>query len=207
MAILIQGEIDIHILQTRIDQLLPMMNIVLITDLTEFDSSKFDYVFDYFVHRNNQHVWTQLEFSMSSNTAFEFEEYLAYYLNQKYDWVTVADSYSSMSEQIRGNVLSGYYSILFEQDHSIYLVDNATFDDELYHLEFKKLACISPPSAQKIISDPYLFAEYAQQQYIGYILEDHVFYRVMKCEYEPLVCSKLMDRWQEEQTSFSSQRS
>lgn len=194
MAILIQGDIEIHILQTRIDQLLPMMNIVLITDLTEFDSSKFDYFFDYFVHRNNQHVWTQLEFSMSSNLAFEFEEYLAYYLNQKYDWVTVADSYRLMADRLRGNVLSGYYSILFEKDHSIYLVDNATFDGELNHLEFKKLACISPPSAQKIISDPYLFAEYAQQQYIGYILEDDEFYPIMKCEYEPLVLSELMSK-------------
>ena len=132
---------------------------------------------------------------MSSNIAFEFEEYLAYSINQKYDWVTVADSYRAMSEQLKGSVNSGYYSILFERNHSIYLVDNSTFDDELNHLEFKKLACISPSTAQKIINHSYQFAEYAQQQYIGYQFEDHVFYPVMKSEYLVLQLPDLLERW------------
>ncbi|WP_111859591.1 hypothetical protein [Acinetobacter sp. CFCC 10889] len=195
MAILIQGEIEIHILQTRIDQLLPMMNIVLITDFAEFDSKKFDYFFDYYVHRNHQHVWTQLEFSMCFNIAFEFEEYLAYQLNKKYHWVTVADCYRLMADRLQGDVCSGYYSILFEQNNSIYLVDNSTFDDETNSLLFTKLACISPPSAQKTIKDPYQFAEYAQQPYIGYKLEDGVFYPVMKSEYLVLQLPDLLQRW------------
>ncbi|RYL29400.1 hypothetical protein [Acinetobacter piscicola] len=64
-------------------------------------------------------------------------------LNQQYDWVTVADNYRLMADHLRGDVLSGYYSILFEQDHSIFLVDNSTFDDN-NRLYFNKLSCIAP---------------------------------------------------------------
>ncbi len=49
-----------------------------------------------------------------NHLSFEFEEYLADQLKRQYDWVTVADNYSLMADRLRGNVLSGYYSILFE---------------------------------------------------------------------------------------------
>lgn len=49
-----------------------------------------------------------------NHLSFEFEEYLADQLKRQYDWVTVADNYRLMADHLRGNVLSGYYSILFE---------------------------------------------------------------------------------------------
>ena len=204
MACIIRGQIDQVVLQDIILSIFFPLSFKIIEDISEIAEQgllNFDSYFEVCYVSNPTESWTILQTLFGGNDlSFEFEEYLADQLNQQYNWVTVADNYRLMADHLRGDVSSGYYSILFEQNHSVYLVDNSTFDDETNRLLFTKIACISPPSAQTIIKDSYQFAEYAQQPYIGYKLEDDVFYPVMKSEYLVLQLSDLLQRWHKDQS-------
>ena len=184
-------------MQDIIQPILLPLNIKVIEDCSEMAEPhylNFDSHFEVCYLSNQTHSWTMLQTMLGGNhLSFEFEEYLADQLNRQYDWVTVADNYRLMADHLRGNVLSGYYSILFEQDHSIFLVDNSIFYDDNC-LYFKKLYCIAPTEQQKIVDQNYKFETCLNEQYIGHVSEDAVFYPIMKSTYVPLVLSELIER-------------
>lgn len=197
MACIIRGQIDRITLQDIIFSLFFPLSFKIIEDFSEIAElgfSNFDGYFEVGYVSNPTESWTILQTLFGGNDlSFEFEEYLADQLNRQYGWVTVADHYRLMADRLRGDVSSGYYSILFEKDHSIFLVDNGTFDDEANSLDFRKLACIFPRKKQKISTEHYMFGEYLQHQYIGYH-DDGIFYPIMQCDYVHLVLSELIER-------------
>ena len=197
MALIIQGLHEINELQSLIPPILHPIKIKIIDDIEDI-LDEYSFSIDEFILfdqiQNSDFSWTVLDFCMGDNLAFEFEEYLAYILNQKYQWITIADSYRLMSDRLRNDVHSGYYSILFEKDHSIFLVDNGAFDDEANSLDFRKLACIFPIKKQKICDEFYSFGIHLKFQYIGY-QSDGIFYPIMQCKYIPLLQVNLITCW------------
>ena len=198
MACIIQGEIDRIKLQDIISSIFLPLKFKIIEDFSEMAESdflNFDGHFEMSYVSNQTHSWIILETLFGGNRlSFEFEEYLAYQLNRQYDWVTVADSYRLMADRLRGDVLSGYYSILFEKDRSIFLVDNTSFDDE-HCLNVKKLACIYPVKKRLIVNQYYIFSEYQHECYIGIQSEEFKFDPVMRCDYIPLKLKNLISQW------------
>lgn len=56
------------------------------------------------------------------------------------------------------------------------------------------LSCIAPTEQQKIVDQNCKFETCLNEQYIGHVSEDAVFYPIMKSTYVPLVLSELIER-------------
>jgi len=199
MSLFIQTEIEKNDLFIIINSILTPFKFFLISDLEEVLSIDLTN-YDDFIFINelscNGVLWKNIEFGSGCDKVFEFEEYLAFQINKKFNYITVADVYRLMSESLKGSVASGFYSLLFEQDHSIYLVDNSnSYLEDIEELVkepdlFNKLACLYPEKHREILIDGYCFYFY---EHVLYVCEkkSNINCPIMQCDYIPLDRSDL----------------